>query len=124
MHFAFTTIVTRTTINMDERTGQIDTDTDTETITHYRGENDQKTMRSFFEEVVSDFIPRELVSINRSTPMLLNTDRDVRMLTDNELNSSIHDFAVVTMKNYEPSRAFVCTFLVYVTVRKRLFYRL
>ena len=42
MHFAFTTIVTRTTINMDERTGQIDTDTDTETITHYRGENDQK----------------------------------------------------------------------------------
>ena len=119
MPFAFTTIVKRTKINKDEKTGKIKTDTDTVTTTEFPSETKQKTMDKYFEEVVRNNIPKELVLTNRIVPLLINTDRDIRMLTVNEMKSSIHDFAVATIKNDEPKNASICTFLIFLIVRKR-----
>ena len=80
MEYFFTFTITRTVVTLNA-----DQPVDTVTITtnpFQVAENDQRSMRMYFDEVVNQNIPQGMVLVNYGDPQLLNAQHGIRPFAD------------------------------------------
>ena len=122
MKYFFTFTVTRTVITVDPNQPVVNTDCIT-TNTVREDENDQRSMRYYFDGLVNHIIPTGMKLVNYSEPQLFNALHGIRPLPgnynlDRTLDWFIHN-VTPTHRHLGPISRTHFAFMINVVVRRR-----